>query len=118
MKLGDYQHKVWADEPVITQDPDTGEEVIDDWTPRGRMSCAIEPISGRERLRADLIIADMDTRITVQWSTFAAAITAKWRLRFVRNGTNVIYNISRPPSEKLMGMREIEFVCNSGLNDG
>ncbi len=117
MKAGHYKHKVWADEPVATQDTDTGEELIT-WTPRERVSCAIQPIDGREQLRADQILADLDTRITVRWSTFTAGITAKWRLRFVRNGGETVYNISRPPVEKNMGMREIEFLCNSGLNDG
>jgi SPP1 family predicted phage head-tail adaptor len=116
-KLGEYRHKIWADEPVATQDEDTGEEVVE-FVPRERVSCKIEPFDGREALRADQILADADTRIVVPWSSFAATITAKWRLRFVRTGTSVIYNIARPPAERLMGMREIEFVCSSGLNDG
>ena len=117
MNAGRLRHKVWADEPVVSQDSTTGEELVT-WTPRERISCAIEPITGREQLRADQILADLDTRITTRWSTFTASITAKWRLRFIRNGSEVVYNISRPPVEKLLGMREIEFLCNSGLNDG
>lgn len=118
MSAGKYRHKVWADEPIAAQDEDTGEEVVE-FVARGSMSCAIEPITGREALRADQILADMDTRITVRWSPFAAQITAKWRLRFERYGSqSVTYNITRPPAEKFMGMREIEFMCNSGLNDG
>ena len=118
MSAGQYKHKVYADEPVATQDADTGEEVVE-FVERGAMRCKVEPISGREALRSEQIIADMDTRITVRWSTFAAAITAKWRLRFERNGSqSVTYNIARPPAERFMEMREIEFICSSGLNDG
>lgn len=116
-RAGEYKHKIWPAEPVTSQDPDTGEEIVQ-FVRRSSMRCKIEPIDGREALRADQIIADMDTRITVHWSTFAAGITAKWRLEFERLNTLIIYNIARPPAEKLMGMREIEFSCNSGLNDG
>jgi head-tail adaptor len=115
---GEFRHKVWADEPVALQDPDSGEELIE-FVPRGRMSCKILPITGREFLRSDQILADMDTRVIVRWSTFAAQITAKWRLRFERNGSQpMTFNIARPPAERGLQMREIEFFCNTGKNDG
>ncbi len=117
MKNGEFRHTIYADEPVTTQDQDTGEEVVD-FVERGRMRCRIEPIDGREALQAEQIVADMDTLITVHWSTFASRITAKWRLRFSRSTGDIVYNIARPPAEKLMKMREIEFTCNSGANDG
>jgi len=118
MRAGDYLHKVWADEPMAMKDVDSGEEVVE-FVPRGRLSCSIMPIGGRELLRSEQITADMDTRIAVRWSSFAATITAKWRLRFERNGSQpLIFNIARPPAERFMEMREIEFICNSGKNDG
>lgn len=117
MKGGLLRHRMFVDEPVTVRNL-TGEEVME-WQQRAQLWCSIEPIGGREASRANQIIADLDTRIVTRWSTFAAGITAKWRFRFERNQTApMIYNIVRPPAERRLSMRELEFSCKSGLNDG
>lgn len=117
MRAGKRLHRVWVDEPVPTQDPSG--DLVEAWVARGQMRCSIEPVSGREALRAGQVLAEMDTRITALWSLFTSQIKANWRFRFERNGTDpIIYNIARPPAEKNMAMREIEFMCGSGLNNG
>jgi SPP1 family predicted phage head-tail adaptor len=120
MRAGQLKHRVIPDEPVATQD-ETGAEIVT-WTPREEMLCAIEPIGGREALRAGATIADMDTRITTRWSPFVSTINAKWRLRHVRDvgagPIETIYNVKRPPAEKNLAQREVEFMCQTGLNLG
>lgn len=116
MNSGDLKRRVWADEPVATRNA-IGEEITV-WTPRGQFWCAIAPVGGQELIRAGQMVADIDAIITARYTAFTASITAKWRLRFVRDGKTLIYNIARPPVEENMGMRRIDFACNTGLNAG
>lgn len=112
MRAGALRHTVWADEPVSASDGAGGQVVT--WTPRLSFKASIEPITGREVLRSNQVIADLDTRITLRWSLAASVINATWRLRH----GGVTYNIARPPAEKNIGHREIEILANSGLNQG
>lgn len=65
-------------------------------------------------MRANQLVADMDTRITTRWTADTAAITAKDRLLVGLT----IYNIVRPPADLKSRHREVEIMCNSGINDG
>jgi SPP1 family predicted phage head-tail adaptor len=106
------RHTVWADERVSLPDGAGGQALT--WVPRFAFKASIEPITGREQMRANQPLADLDTRITLRWSKDAAALNATWRLRH----GSVIYDIKRPPVEKTLGRREIEILAGSGLNQG
>jgi len=106
------RHTVWADERLAVADGAGGEKVT--WVPRLKFKARIEPVSGREQLRGNQLLADTNTRITLRYSRAAAAIKPTWRLR---HGAQ-IYNISAPPIEKNLGHAEIEILASSGLNDG
>lgn len=109
MNAGDLAHRVWADEPVAAQN-EIGEEIIT-WTPRQQLWCSIAPSGGQQAIKAGERVAYIDTVITVRWSAFAARITPKWRLRFVRSGLSITYTIVKPGAENLMRMQYIEFGC-------
>lgn len=87
---------------------------ITTWTDLGTVWASVEPIGGREALRAGQLLAEMDTRIIVRWSPLVEGLTAKDRI--VRGTT--IYNIVRPPADRRMGHKQVEIMCNSGINDG
>jgi len=106
------RHTVAADERVTAPDGAGGEAVT--WVQRLKFKARIEPVGGREQLRGNQLLADVDTRITLRYSRAAAAITPTWRLR---HGGR-IYDISAPPIEKNLGHAEIEILASSGLNDG
>jgi SPP1 family predicted phage head-tail adaptor len=111
MKAGKLRHIIYADEPVIGQ-TDAGEETVT-WTEAFTMRGSLEPIAGREALRAGEIIADSDTRITVRWSLNSARVTAKWRLRY----EGIVFNLQRVlPID--FRRQEIEIFASSGLNQG
>lgn len=109
MEAGKLRHSVVCDRPVLN---DAGE--ITGFAAAFKKRCSIEPLRGRELLRADQILADMDTLIIMRWSPQTEAIDATWRLR--HGGT--IYNIAAPPAHLNMARREIQFSCKSGLNAG
>lgn len=109
MQAGKLRHQVVCDRPIMN---DAGE--ITGFAAAFKERCSIEPLRGREFLRADQIIADMDTLITMRWSPTTEQINATWRLRH----GDTIYNIAAVPSQINMARRSIEFSCKSGLNTG
>lgn len=112
MGAGKYRHLVTVER--VTQVPDGAGGMTTTWQPLGSFWASVEPIGGREALRAGQIVADMDTRITTRWSPMVSGITAKDR---IIHGA-VIYNIVRPPADLKSRHREVEITCNSGANDG
>lgn len=113
MQAGRLRHRVAVEAKSRVQNDGEG-DVTETFVPRGYLWASIEPISGRELLRADVINAELDTRITVRWSPLAAQIDATWRIRH----RSIFYNVALPPMEKSLGHREIEIMCKSGLNAG
>lgn len=65
------------DEPVATED-ESGSEVIA-WVPRMTVWCSIEPLTGREALNANQMLATIDTKIVMRWSPSVDAVVATWR---------------------------------------
>lgn len=106
------RHTVLAEEPMAMPDGAGGQAIT--WVERLRFKASIEPLTGREQMRANQVIADMNTRIVLRWSPKAAAIKPTWRLRH----GGVIYNIAQPPIERKLGRTEIEILAQSGLNEG
>lgn len=114
MRAGKLNQRISFEEPAPDQSG-SGSEVIT-FTPRLTVWAAIEPLNGRERLQAEAITADIDVRIRTRWLPFFDAVTAKWRCRHVEKGT--IYNIIAPPANIDMADREVEFMANTGRNQG
>lgn len=115
MKIGSRRHRLLAQERFAVPDGEGGEN--EEWIPRGAVLWAgVEPLTGRELMRANQVIADMDTRITVGWNPQTDKIRATWRFVDMKRGT--IYNIVRPPINKELANKEIEFIANSGANKG
>ncbi|WP_287740056.1 phage head closure protein [Diaphorobacter sp.] len=112
MAAGKYRD--WVIAQRAQQVPDGAGGVVSQWVTLVEFWAYVEPIGGREAMRANQLVADMDTRITTRWTTDIAAITAKDR---IIHGA-VIYNIVRPPADLKSRHREVEITCNSGANDG
>lgn len=113
LKPGECRHWIKCDRPIVTQDPDTGEELVN-FSQAFKLLSKIEPLAGREQLTGNQPIAVGATRIRCFWSPQAARITALWRLRH----GSVIYNISGPPAHVEFARREIEIMATSGANQG
>lgn len=112
MNAGKLRHRVEVDEPVTSQN-DTGEEVVT-FTPwASKIWAEVHPLTGRERLQSNGIIASFDTRIEIRWSPENARIDAKWRILF----SGVIYNIVSAEDIDF-AHRRIEIMATSGLNAG
>lgn len=111
IQAGKLRHIVSFDEPVLSQG-DNGEEIIT-FTESFQAWASVEPLTGRERLLANQVDAATDTRIRIRWSPDADAVNAKWRARH----RTVIYNIKSVAHVEI-GYKEIEIMCESGINAG
>lgn len=111
MRAGQLNKLLVLESKQSTQGNDGGE--VTAWVPVATVWASIEPIGGREAMRANQIVADTETRIKIRWSSQVAAVNATWRA--VHDG--VIYNIKRVANIKTAN-REIELMCESGLNNG
>lgn len=112
IRAGEFNRRIAWDEPVTTQAAN-GEELVQ-FVESFKTAAKIQPLAGRERLLADVVTAEIDTRIRIRWTPQADRINAKWRGRF----GDTIYNISAPPAIVNMGMREIEIMAKTGANLG
>lgn len=111
MNPGRLRHRVTFDQPVVGQSSSGAQTIT--FTPYCDVWASVEPLRGKETLQAGQVAADMDTRIRVRWSSETDCITPKWRARF--NG--IIYDIKQV-SQVAFANREIELMCQSGLNQG
>jgi SPP1 family predicted phage head-tail adaptor len=108
MRAGALRHTVAADEQISVSDGEGGQVVA--WVQRLTFKASIEPITGREQMRSNQLIADVDSRISLRWSAAANEIKASWRLR---HGAQ-IYDIAQPPIEKRLAKAELEILARTG----
>lgn len=107
-----YRTRVIAQQ--LQETPDDAGGAASDWVPIAEFWAEMTPITGREQMRANQLIADMDTRFVARWAQPLLAITALHRLVVA----GIPYSIVQPPKDVQSRHREIEFMCNVGLNDG
>jgi SPP1 family predicted phage head-tail adaptor len=111
MQAGRLRFRINLEQPTPTLDAAGGE--VPGWTSYAEVWADILPMKGRERIAADQIVAEVDTRIIIRWSPSVDVIDAKWR---VRHGS-VIYNVQYKGHIGLR-QRQIELMCQSGVNAG
>jgi SPP1 family predicted phage head-tail adaptor len=113
MRAGQNRSRLTFDMPSVSIDDAGGQSVV--WATQFTVWAWIHPLTGRERSRSDQIIADLDTRIRIRWDPRTARINATWRCR---DAAGTVYNIAAPPIQADLRRREIELLCNSGMNQG
>jgi SPP1 family predicted phage head-tail adaptor len=111
MNAGQLDQLITFDTPSVVQAAN-GEETIT-WVPGVTVWAQVQPLTGREKLNADQVLADMDTRIRVRWSADMMAITPKHR---IRHGSTIL-NIVSLANQYALG-DALEIMCRSGTNTG
>ena len=115
MRAGPLRHLIYADAQIETQGSsgETQHTWSDATTGSATLRAAIDPLSGREQLENAQILASMGTKITVRWTPNVALIDATWRIRH----QDTVYDIKSIKHSEL-GQRKVEFICESGTNNG
>lgn len=111
MNAGQLDQTITFDSASVVQAAN-GEETIT-WVAGVTVWASVEPLTGREKLTAEQVLAELDTRIRVRWSADIAAVTPKHR---IRHGS-AIYNIVSIVNQRSLG-DATEIMCRSGTNTG
>lgn len=107
----DFDKRLLIQKPVISQN-DIGEEIIV-WTDVQTVWASIYPIKGSEAVRANQVLAEMDTRIGIRNPAFRDEMNAKWRATY----KNRIYNFVSIANLESRN-EAVEIMAKSGLNNG
>lgn len=109
LEAGKLRHRVTIQEPVETQDQQTGAmDVV--WTDITKVWSAIEPLSAKEFIAAQSEDSEVTTRITIR---YRADINEKMRL--YHPAKNTYYNIKGILSDKDSGLEYLTLPCSQGL---
>lgn len=111
-RAGRLDKRVLIERPVTAQTPE-GSEVTAWQAVGGARWAAVEPVSGREALTANQLLATMSTRIVLRWTPTLDQMNSTWR---IKHGA-LIYNIGQIVHRD-MGHRELEVMVSSGANNG
>lgn len=112
IKAGRLRHKIAIQQKVETQDPDTGEMVVDAWEDFARVWAAKEPLSTRDVLAAQAVQSQATTRFVIR---YRAGIDPTMRIVH----RDVIYNIEgQPLPDADSGLEYLTLLASSGVNDG
>ena len=110
MQAGRLRHRVTIQEPVKSQDPETG-AVINGWRDVVTTWAEITDLSAREFIAAQAVNSSITTRIVIR---FRRGVTS--RNRIVHQG--VIYNIAGALADNKSGKEYLTIPCSMGVNDG
>jgi len=108
MRAGKLRHRITIQERVETQD-DYGSSVAA-WVTFATVHASVEPISGKELLAAQAINSETRVRMRLR---YISGITSDMRVSFNLK----LYNIQEIIDFKEEN-RELQLMCNEGVNDG
>lgn len=108
---GKLRHRLTIQLPVETQDASTGDMIIS-WTDLATVWAAIEPMSAREMMAAQVEGHQVTTKITLR---YRADISAK--IRLYHAAKNVYYHAVGLFWDKESGLEYMILTCASGIRD-
>lgn len=110
LAAGKLDKRVILQEQSVTQDPDTGEQLVI-WVDVIPLWAHIRPISAREFRASAAKQAETTVDITIRYRN---GLTAK--MRFLHKGK--IYNIHGLLPDEKSGVEYLTIPCSEGTNDG
>ena len=112
MQSGKLRHRLSLQEQGQTQDPDTGQLVVE-WQEVGKLWASVEPLSAREFIAAKTHQSQVSARIVIRAQD---GINASQRLVDTRTGA--IYNIEGVLRDPKSGHHWMTLPVSEGVNDG
>lgn len=110
LNSGKLRHRVILQQPVSTQDQNTGEELITSWQDVSSVWASIEPLSAKEFVVSQAEDSKVTTRIMIRYRSDINAA-----MRFYHAAKDAYYNIEGILSDKDSGLEYITCPCSEGL---
>lgn len=110
MQAGKLRHRIMLQQPVETQNEDTG-SIVEGWEDVKCIWAEVYALSAREFVASHAVQSEVTTRITIRCRS---DITN--RHRFVYRGR--IYNIQGVLPDPDSGIEYMTLPCSEGVNDG
>lgn len=110
MKAGPLRHRVMLQEPLKTQDPETG-AIVDSWVDVKKIWAEVTAVSARDFVAAQAFQKKITSRIKIRYRT---GISDKHRILF----RGEIYNIEGVLPDPDSGLEYLTLPCSSGVNNG
>ncbi|WP_455424905.1 phage head closure protein [Dryocola sp. LX212] len=110
MKAGPLRHRVMLQEPLKTQDPETG-AIVDSWVDVKEIFAEVTAVSARDFAAAQAFQNKITSRIKIRYRT---GISDKHRILF----RGEIYNIEGVLPDPDSGLEYLTLPCSSGVNNG
>lgn len=108
VRNGRYRHKITIE--TVSEVTDSHGQAIKTWTIFAQPFASVEPLQGKEYLTSNAYDSDVTVRIRLQ---HLSGVTTKMRVSF----DSRIYNIRSVINPWERG-REMQLMCDEGLNDG
>lgn len=109
LNAGKLRHRLLIQRPVETQDANTGDMVLT-WQDVASVWAAIEPLSVREFITAQVESSKVEARITIRYRA-----DVNHQMRLVHLAKDKIYNIEGVLSDKNSGLEYLTLPCSEGV---
>lgn len=93
-RIGNLRERVTLEKRIETQDPGTGEPIID-WTPLATVFARVEPLKGEERFVAHQVVASHHYRVFIRYRDDMTVLD-----RVVWNGLELGIQATSNPDER------------------
>ncbi len=110
ISAGRLRHKVLIQNQSISQDPDTGAEVVA-WSDHATVWAEVAPLSVREFVAAQAVNSEVTTRITIRQRDGVSD-----KSRIIHRGQ--VYNVHGVLADPVSGLEYLTLPCSEGVNDG
>jgi len=113
MQAGKLKHRVQIQHKITNQDPQTGEQLTQQWVEFASVRASVEDLSARDFIAAQAGQSEVKTRIVIR---YREGISAAMRV-VLDDGT--ICGIVGPPLADAKSRKEyLTLLVTSGVNDG
>lgn len=109
LNAGKLRHRVTIQRPVEVQNANTGDMVVS-WQDVATVWCAIEPISAREFITAQVESSKVVARVVIRYRS-----NISHEMRLVHVAKDKIYNVEGVLSDKESGLEYLTLPCSEGV---
>lgn len=113
MQAGKLRHRIRIQQKVTGQDPQTGEQLTNQWVDFAKVWASVEDLSARDFIAAQAVQSEAKSRVVVR---FRDGITSDMRIVL---STGAVCKILGPPlADPNSGKEYLTMLVSTGVSDG